>query len=250
MAIFKTRQELENLKEGGKILARILNMLKEEIGAGLSTLLLEEKAKSLISQFGVRASFLGYRNYPASLCVSINDEIVHGVPSERVIQKGDIVKIDLGIWYKDVNTDSALTVLVGRPASPKISDLIETTYRALGVGISKARLGNFTGDIGAAIQKEIEKPGFVVIKELSGHGLGHAVHEEPMILNFGKPKDGVKLEEGMVLAIEPMAALFGSGEIIQADDGFAYKTKDGAPSAHFEHTIIITDDKPLIITKE
>jgi methionyl aminopeptidase len=250
MAILKNKEEIENLKEGGRILARILNLLKDEIKVGVKTQTLESKAKELIDKFGTRSSFLGYKNYPTVLCVSINDEIVHGVPSERVIQNGDIVKIDLGIWYKDLTTDSALTVPVGVLASPNITELIEATKRALYAGIGAAKVDKSTGAIGQVIQNEIEKSGFVVIKELSGHGVGRGVHESPTVANFGKSGEGVKLEEGMVLAIEPMAALFGTGKISESGDGFGYRTEDGAWTAHFEHTVLITNKKPLIVTQD
>lgn len=255
MISIKTDKEIEILKEGGKRHASILTKLSEMVCPGLSTLDLEVEARRLVDGLGDKGSFFGYkptgakRPYPAYLCVSINDEIVHGIPNEnpRILKVGDVVSIDLGLTHKGLITDSAITVSVGK-VSKKIKDLILHTKEALFRGIDKAVLGNTVGDIGYAISEIGNKYGYGIFRDLSGHGVGYKVHEEPYVPNFGKKGSGDKLKEGMVLAIEPMFSL-GGFQIVLDSDGYTYRTKDGSIASHFEHTIAITKNGPIILTK-
>lgn len=250
MINIKTDKEIEIMKEGGKILAEILKKLANEVKPGITTNNLEELACELVLYYKVKSSFLGYDGYPAILCTSLNDEIVHAVPSGRVLEEGDLLKIDMGVLHKGFHTDSAITVLVGNveDAPPHVKNLVSVTKEALDIGISKAKVGNTLGDIGAAIQKHIEDNGFNVVRDLVGHGIGRELHEEPQVLNYGKAGQGEKLIPGMVIAIEPMVVT-GKWGIKDGKDGKAFITKDGGLAAHFEHTVAITDAGPLVLTK-
>jgi methionyl aminopeptidase len=252
--IIKTKEEIEILREGGKILAQTLHKVKEKVKPGVSTYELDKYAEKLIRSGGDVPSFLNYRPdgadlpYPASLCVSVNDEVVHGIPSKnKILKEGDIVSIDLGLKHKGLFTDMAITVPVG-----KISDgskrLIETTEEALMVGISAAQGGNTTGDIGYAIESFVRPHRLGIVDILSGHGVGKKIHEDPYIPNFGKRGSGPKLVPGMVIAIEPMLNN-GTKNVVFDDDGYTVRTADGKKSAHFEHTILITEGEPEILTK-
>lgn len=244
----KTKEEIQIMQEGGKILSAILRKLSETARPGMITYELEELARSLVASHKVKSSFLGFDGYPCALCVSINEEIVHGVPSDREIMEGDLIKIDMGVLHKGFHTDSATTVLMpGGNDSDVKERLINVTKEALRVGISKATVGNTLGDLGYAIQKYVEDRGFNVVRDLVGHGIGRELHEDPQVPNYGKPGMGPKLVAGMVIAIEPMVVT-GSWKIADGDDGFAYKTKDLSLSAHFEHTVAITEEGPLTIT--
>jgi len=243
------------MREGGKILAEILEQLAVAVQPGISTFDLEKLARKLVSFYKVEPSFLGYQNFPAALCVSINDEVVHGVPSvTRILKEGDIISLDMGILYEGFNVDSALTVPVlggltrdqWAKDNPKLNKLIETTKTALNAGIKQAKVGNRLGKISNTIQGVIEKEGFSVIREMVGHGVGRKLHEEPQIPNYGHPDDGPVLEEGMVLAIEPMVSA-GDWHLVQ--DGLTYKTKDGSYAAHFEHTVAITKNGAQVLTE-
>lgn len=240
-------KEINLIRQGGKILAQIIEQLKKEAKPGTKTKHLNKVAKDLVFSYGAKPSFEGFQGYPAVLCTSINEEIVHAVPGDREIKKGDILSLDLGIRYKGYHTDMAVTILIGK-ADKRIERLIKATREALNKGIEQAKPGNFLGDIGWAIQNHIEGQGFNVIRELVGHGVGKNVHEEPQIPNYGKKGKGLKLIEGMVLAIEPMACM-GDWRIEKCEDGFGYRTRDKSPSAHFEHTIAITKKGPEILTK-
>lgn len=252
MIRLKTEKEIEIMAEGGKILARIMRRLEREISPGISTLKLEKLAESLILENGAKCAFKGYKSekykipYPACLCTSINEEIVHVPPSDRILKEGDILKLDLGILWKGFNLDMAMTFGVGK-ISPLAKKLIKVTQKALDLGIKKAKIGNSTKDIGETIQKFVESHGFSVIRELCGHGIGRDLHEDPKILNYGE-KEGEILKEGMVICIEPMVAL-GDWRLEKTKDGFGYKTKDNSLTAHFEHTIAITKKGPRILTK-
>jgi methionyl aminopeptidase len=256
MITIKTKNEIKTLREGGARLAHILNEVAKLVKPGVSTAFLNEQAQKLIEESGDKAAFLQYtpkgasRPYPASLCVSINDEVVHGIPNEepRILREGDIVSLDLGLIHKKLFTDHAVTVAVGT-ISEKAKKLIDVTKKALDVGIKAAKAGKKTGDIGYAIETYVKPYKFGIIEELSGHGVGYAVHEDPFVPNFGIENEGVLLKPGMVIAIEPMLSL-GSQDIVLKDDGYTYTTRDGSLSAHFEHTIVITDGEPEILTEE
>ena len=239
------------MREAGKKLAGILGVLKNKVQIGVATSDLEILAGKLIEESGSEPAFLGYKSagsaqaYPYCLCVSINDVVVHGQPSGYVIKDGDIVKVDLGLKFKGFYVDSAITVGVGK-INNNAQKLISETRKALYKGIRAAQPGKTTGDIGSAIQSYITKNKLSIVHSLSGHGIGKNLHEEPAVLNFGKPGEGTRLEPGMVIAIEPMVSV-GSGKIKQlADHSFA--TQDGSLSAHFEHTVAITPNGPRVLT--
>ena len=243
------------LIEAGKRLAAVLQALKEKVAPGVTTEELDDLAEAMIRDGGDEPCFLGYmpegapRAYPATLCVSINDEVVHGIPNEqtKVLKEGDIVGLDLGLSHQGIIVDSAITVAVGK-IDAESQKLLAATENALVAGIAAARPGGYIGDIGAAIQAEIEGAGFKVVKELGGHGVGAKVHEEPFVPNFGRKGEGEELLVGMVLALEPIAAADRAAVMI-APDGYTYRTKDGSRSAHFEHTILIEADGARIITQ-
>jgi len=255
MIKLKTPEEIEILSIGGKKLARILQKLKKNVTSGVSTQALEDKAQKLFEEEGGKPAFLGYRPegvrrpYPASVCVSVNDEIVHGIPNENptILQEGDVVTLDAGMLYQGMITDHAITVTVGE-VSKESSRLVAITEESLYAGIKAAQIGNTVGDIGAAIQAVGDKAGFGICEGLCGHGVGYSVHEDPYVPNIGSPGQGVKLEEGLVIAIEPMFAL-GTADIIALDDEYTYVTADEKNAAHFEHTIAITKDGPRVLTK-
>jgi len=253
MTILKNIEDINKLREGGKILASVLYEAAGMSVSGIKTIELDKLAEKRIREAGGRPSFKNYKTsddkipYPASLCVSINEEVVHGVPGERVLKDGDIVSLDLGMEYKGFYTDSAVTVSVGN-ISEQAKKLIETTKEALNLGIMAVKNGAFTGDIGYAIQSFAEKNGFNVVRKLVGHGLGRKVHEPPEIPNFGVKGKGEILREGEVIAIEPMITA-GRHDIYLDKDLWTWKTKDGSLSAHFEHTIIVTKNGAEIITK-
>ncbi|MEK7503021.1 MAG: type I methionyl aminopeptidase [Patescibacteria group bacterium] len=248
--IIKNKKELEILGEGGKRLAAVLSRVAKEAKPGVTTLRLDELAEKWILESGGKPSFknyansMGQENYPATLCVSINEEVVHGIPDERVLKMGDVVGLDIGMWYEGLCTDTALTVLVGGGTNK----LIDATKKSLEIGIGKVKVGARTGDIGFAIQNFLEKEGFGVVKELVGHGVGNAVHEDPEIPNWGSPGRGIELLENMIIAIEPMATE-GSPKVKLLDDGWTWVTADGSRSAHFEHTLVVTKNGSEILTK-
>ncbi len=260
MVIIKTKEEIEILREGGRRLAAILHKIKEKVRPGVTTQELDDYAQELIQASGDTPAFLNYRPagakkpFPAALCVSVNDEVVHGIPSrERTLKEGDIVSIDLGLKHQGMFTDMALTVPVGA-VSPGSQKLLEVTEEALQVGIDAAQAGNTTGDIGYAVEsfvrsrKDKENQQYGIVEVLSGHGVGRAIHEDPYIPNFGKRGKGEKLRPGMVLAIEPMLNN-GTKNVTIDPDGYTFRTADGKRSAHFEHTILITLGEPEILTK-
>lgn len=250
-----TSTEREHLIEAGKRLAAVLQALRAAALPGVTTEELDDLAERLIIEGGDEPCFLGYtpegaqRPYPATLCVSINDEIVHGIPNEtpKTLKIGDIVGLDLGLRHEGIIVDAAITVGVGQVSEESLR-LMRATEAALAAGIAEARVGNHVGDIAAAIQQEIERAGFKVVKELGGHGVGDHVHEEPFIPNYGRKGEGEELTEGMVLALEPISAA-GKASVVLAPDGYTYRTKDGSRSAHFEHTILIERDGPIIVTQ-
>jgi len=247
MAKIYQKKEIKILKEGGKKLAKIVKAIAQEIRMGRSGLEIDELAYDLMHNTKARPSFLNHDGFPASLCISINDEVVHSVPSPRRFKKGDVVGLDVGLYYQGLHTDMALTLIVGRVEN-KIKDFVQTAKDALKVGIRAAKPGGTTGDIGQAIQKLVEKRGYSVVKELSGHGVGAELHEDPVVPNFGKRGEGEELKPGMVIAIEPIINM-GGREIETSIDGWQVKTKDKSLSAHFEHTVLITSNEPEILTR-
>jgi len=241
------QQEIEILRRGGEILAKIMEELKKKVKPGLTTKYLNKVAKDLVISYGAEPSFEGFQNYPAALCTSINEEIVHVLPSDRELKEGDILSLDLGIRFRGYCTDMAVTLAVGK-ISKEARKLIMITKKALDIGTKQARAGNYLGDIGWAIQEYAERNSFNIIRELVGHGVGKEVHEEPQIPNYGEKGKGARLKKGMVLAIEPMLVI-GDWRIEGTKDGFGYKTADSSLSCHFEHTIVITQKGPEILTK-
>lgn len=250
--IIKTSEQIEIIREGGKILAKVLAETAKMVKPGISTYDLDQYAYKLIKAEGGIPAFLNYkpegadRAFPASLCVSVNSEIVHGIPSKnKILKEGDIVSLDLGLKYKGLFTDHAVTVPVGQ-ISKKDKDLIENTKKALDVGIEVAKGGGTVGDIGYAIETFVNHR-YGIVRELAGHGVGVKIHEDPYIPNYGKAGKGQKLIPGMIVAIEPMLNI-GKDHIISMNDGYTIKTADGTRSAHFEHTILITEGDAEILT--
>lgn len=252
MGMFKTKKEIEIMRECGKRLSHVLDEVEKAIIPGKTPALLDEFAQRLILDLGDEPSFLHYwpeganKPYPATLCVSTNDEVVHGIPGKKKFKEGDIVSIDLGIKHKGFHSDSARTVPVGK-IDDNARKLINATRDALLAGINVARAGNHIGDIGFAVSEFIKQYGFSIVEELGGHGIGTEVHEDPHVPNFGKPGEGLELKEGMVLALEPIVNE-GSKKIYLTGDGYTFRTKDGKRSAHFEHTVLITGGAPEIFT--
>lgn len=247
MAPIKSKEEIEKMAEGGKILAKVMKELAREVRPGIKTMELNRVAESLIFSFGAECSFKGYQGYPSCLCVSVNEEIVHAVPSERKLKEGDIVSLDLGVKWKGFHTDMAITLAVGN-VSPEAEKLIRATKESLDAGIEQAVAGNRLGDIEQAIQECVQKQGFNVVRDLCGHGIGRNLHEEPQILNYGKKGRGIELKEGMVLCLEPMVTV-GDWRLKRSEDGFGYITKDNKLSAHFEHTVAITKSGCQVLTE-
>jgi len=246
MTVIKSPQELAIMRQAGKIVARTLQKLAEEVKPGIKTRHLDSVAVSELKKYGAKASFKGYRGFPASVCVSVNDEIVHGIPGDRELNDGDIVSLDFGAIVNGFHGDGALTVGVGK-ISPKAHELKELTQEALMVGIKEARNGARLGDVSAAIQDYVETRGFSVIREYSGHGIGRDLHEDPLVPNFGIAGEGPILRKGMTMAIEPMVTV-GDWRTRVADNKWTVVTADGSLSAHFEHTIAIGDDEAEILT--
>lgn len=248
MITIKSAREIETMAAAGKILADTLALVVSHTAPGVSTAQLDEVAEDFIrSHPGARPSFKGLYDFPASLCTSINDEIVHGIPSkERVLEDGDIVSIDCGVCLEGLHADSATTAGVGE-VGQDVQRLLRVTQEALGVGIRQAVAGNHVGDIGHAVQTVAEAAGYSVVRELVGHGIGTSFHEEPQIPNYGRPKRGPRLQVGMTLAIEPMVNR-GRPEIRTLDDKWTVVSLDGSLSAHFEHTVVIEPDGPRVIT--
>lgn len=255
MITIKKPDEIAKLREGGRRLAAILRILAEAAKPGVSAKELDILALELAEKGGDKSAFLGYQPdsadfpYPGSICVSINNEIVHGFPSaEKIFKEGDVVAIDMGLIHRNLITDSAVTVIVGK-GDEKAKKLVKATRQALEKGISAARAGAHIGDIGYAIESFVRPLGFGLAEELAGHGVGYFVHEDPYIPNTGRKGEGDILKPGMVIAIEPMLNE-GTGKVTFDNDGYTVRTKDGSRSAHFEHTVAITENGPLILTEE
>lgn len=254
MITIKTKEEISILREGGKRHAAILKELAGMVKSGLRVQELEDRARDLIAEGGDKSAFLNYtpagakRPYPAALCVSVNDEVVHGIPNEeeKILNEGDIVSIDFGLTHKGLITDASVTIPVGK-IKPELEQLIEATKKALAAGIKAAKGGKRTGDIGNAVSRIGAQYGYGVVEDLTGHGVGYAVHEDPYVPNFGDPGHGDILKPGMVIAIEPMFNL-GTKDVRLDPNGYTFRTDDGMPSAHFEHTIVITKSGAEVLT--
>ncbi|HXF91980.1 MAG TPA: type I methionyl aminopeptidase [Nitrospiraceae bacterium] len=248
MIILKTPEEIEIMAQASKLVAETLEALKKEIRPGVTTEQLDRFAEEFIIARGGRPAFKGYRNYPKTLCTSVNEQVVHGIPSKRPLKEGDIVGLDLGVIVDGFYGDAAMTVAVGA-VSPEAARLMKVTEEALYLGIEQAVVGNRLSDISHAIQRHVEAAGYSVVTDFVGHGIGRQLHEEPQVPNYGKPGQGPRLQYGMVLAIEPMVNMGGSAVRI-LDDQWTAVTKDGSLSAHFEHTIAIQPSGPArILTK-
>ncbi|MFA5113604.1 MAG: type I methionyl aminopeptidase [Candidatus Margulisiibacteriota bacterium] len=242
----KAGDEIEKMRVAGRITAAVLAELAGAAQAGISTAELDAFGEKMIRARGAEPVFLGYRGYKHATCISINHEVVHGIPGDRRLAEGDLVSLDVGVKKDGYCGDSALTVPVGK-AGGKAEKLLRTAKQALAAGIKQARAGKRLGDIGAAVQQTAEKHGFSVVRDLYGHGIGRELHEDPLVPNFGRPGEGPELRPGMVLAIEPMLNV-GGWRIRTLGDGWTVVTEDGSLSCHFEHTVLITDGEPEILT--
>lgn len=243
----KTPAEVKAMRESGRILAAVLDVLRHFIRPGMTTMDLEMKAREELQHLGGEPAFLGYQGYPAVLCVSVNDEVVHGIPGSRIIEEGDIVGMDFGVVIDGMVTDGAISVIVGKPNSAQDKKLLETTERAMLAAIGQVKNGAHIGDLAAAAQDVLDKAGLGIVRDLVGHGVGHELHEKPDIPNYGSRGSGPALKTGMTIAIEPMATLGGYSVFI-APDRWTVKTRDGSRSAHFEHTVLVTDNGAEILT--
>jgi methionyl aminopeptidase len=246
MIFNKTEEEIELLSMSNLLVAKTLGLISKEIAPGISTLRLDQIAEEYIRDNGGKPGFLGYDGFPNTLCVSLNSEVVHGIPSSYELKEGDIVSCDCGVLLNGFYGDSAYTFTVGSVA-PNVRQLLKVTKEALYKGVEQAIEGNHLGDIGFAIQKHAEQNLFSVVREMVGHGIGKNLHEDPQVPNYGKKGRGLKLREGLVLAIEPMFNL-GKRDIYQASNGWAIVTADGKPSAHFEHTVVVRKGKAQILS--
>jgi methionyl aminopeptidase len=237
------------MRRSGRVVRQVLEAAREAVAPGRSTMDLERIAERKIRDLGAKPAFKGYYDYPCVLCTSINEEIVHGIPSEnRVLKAGDIVSIDCGVVLDGYYGDAAITVPVGNGVKPELQKLLDITRESLQRGIQAARVGNTIGDVGAAVQEIVEANGFSVVREFVGHGIGTKLHEDPQVPNFGKPGHGPKLRAGMVLAIEPMVNM-GRPETRLLDDKWTAVTEDGSYSAHFEHCVAVTKNGPMVLTE-
>jgi methionyl aminopeptidase len=246
MIIYKSDKEIELMKKSNRIVAQILSELKQMIKPGIKTKELDEHAEMRTLELGARPAFKGYQGFPACLCTSINEEIVHGIPSSRSLKKGDIISIDFGVIYNGFYGDAAITVPV-QEVSSEAEKLIETVKQSLDKGIEQVRVGNRISDISSAVQKCVESNGFSVIRSFVGHGIGLSLHEEPQVPNFGSPAHGPKIKPGMVLAIEPMIAA-GDWDVEILEDNWTAVTKDRSLSAHYENTVAVTEEGPEILS--
>jgi methionyl aminopeptidase len=246
MIILKSPEEVTKIHRAGRIVAEVLEELGERIRPGMTTLDLDRMAEEGIQKRGGQPAFKGYKGFPATLCTSVNEEIVHGIPSHRTLREGDIIGLDLGAIVEGYYGDAAITVAVGA-IQPRVQRLVQVTKESLYRGIEKMKVGNRLSDVSHAVQKHVEAAGYSVVKDFVGHGIGQALHEEPQLPNFGKPGQGPRLRSGMVLAIEPMVNM-GKDGVRVLDDHWTAVTEDGSLSAHFEHTVAITEAGPVILT--
>lgn len=242
----KTAEEIEIMRRAGKVVAGALDLAEREARPGMTTRELDKLIEEYIRAQGAVPGFLNYHGFPASACISIDDEVVHGIPGDRVIKDGDIVSVDVGSIVDEFYGDSARTVAVGEVSEEKLQ-LMKCTRESLNAGIDKARKGNTLGQVSASVQRVAEDAGYGVVRQLVGHGIGRAMHEEPQVPNFGSPTEGPILKVGMVIAIEPMINM-GTYDVKTMPDGWTVVTADGKPSAHFEHTVAITENGPDILS--
>ncbi|MFH0933025.1 MAG: type I methionyl aminopeptidase [Nitrospirota bacterium] len=247
MIILKSPEEIEKIAQSCRIVAKTIDAIKIMVKPGLTTIEIESFADAHIREQGGVPAFKGYRGYPASICTSVNNEVIHGIPSKRVLVEGDILSIDLGVYKDGFYGDGAVTIPIGGTA-PVLEKLLRVTEESLYIGIGNARVDNRVSDISYSIQNHVESNGFSVVRAFVGHGIGRELHEDPHIPNFGLPGQGPRLREGMTLAIEPMVNL-GGYEVFILNDGWTAVTSDGKPSAHFEHTVLVTSEGPNILTK-
>jgi len=246
MIVLKSNREIEIIKSNGKLVARTIELLSQNLKPDIKTKDLDKLAGEFIEKNQAKPAFLGYRGYPANICISIDDEIVHGIPGNRTIQKGQVVSLDVGVYKDGYYADGAATFIVDG-VTPEAQKLVEVTEQALNIGIKKAKAGNHLGEISSAIQSYVEENGFSVVRDLVGHGIGKEMHEDPQVPNFGEREKGPVLKPGMVLAIEPMVNV-GGYKIRTKPDLWTIATEDGSLSAHFEHTIAVTDNGALVLT--
>lgn len=248
MIILKRESDIAKMREAGKILAWTLRMVSQEIQPGVTPAQLDALAEKLIREKGAKPSFLGYRGYPASTCISVNNVVIHGIPDDNPLQEGDIIDLDFGVFKDGFHADSAWTFPVGK-ISKAAERLLNITQEAMWQGIAKAKVGHKVGEISSAVQKYVESNGYSVVRELVGHGIGRNLHEEPSVPNYGKPSSGALLRDGTTICIEPMVNE-GTFEVETLDDGWTMVTKDGKLSAHFEHTVAVTKEGPEVLTVE
>lgn len=246
MIVVKTRAQIDKMRQAGRLVGQTLDLMARLARPGIRTIELDAAAEEFILSQGAIPAFKGYMGYPATLCVSINDEVVHGIPGDRRLEEGQIVSVDVGVNFEGWYGDAARTLCIGA-VSDQAKRLLDATQEALNRGIAQARSGNRLGDISAAVQTYAEDQGYSVVRELVGHGIGQRMHEEPQVPNFGRPRTGPELKTGMVLAIEPMLNV-GGCEVNFDADKWTVRTADGSLSAHFEHTVAITDNGPEILT--
>lgn len=246
MVIRKSRAEIEKMRRSGLIVAGTLSKLRQMVAPGITTRELDVVAESTIRAAGAIPTFKGYRGFPASICASVNDEVVHGIPSDRCLKEGDIIKLDCGATLDGYVGDAAISVAVGK-VSPEVARLLEVTRESLLKAIEKMVAGNRLYDVSYAVQQHVEERGFSIVRDFCGHGIGQRMHEDPQVPNYGRPGTGPVLKEGWVLAIEPMVNE-GSFEVKVLSDGWTVKTRDGKASSHFEHTIAVTEDGPRVLT--
>lgn len=247
MVELKSKREIELMREAGKIVAEVLELLKKQVGPGIKTKELDKIAEELIRKRGGVPAFKGYRGYPASLCISIDDEVVHGIPGDRVVREGQIVSLDVGVQKEGYFADGAFSVAVGKVPA-EAARLLQITEEALYLGLDFFRVGNRLGDVASAIEQKVEGANFSVVRELVGHGIGRQMHEDPAVPNYGKPGTGMEIKPGLVVAIEPMVNA-GDWPVELKPDGWTMSTRDGSLSAHFEHTVAATEDGPLVLTR-
>jgi len=246
MIIVKTADELERMRRAGVVAAEALREVARAVRPGVTGAALDRIAETFIRDHGATPSFKGYRGFPASVCISVNDEVVHGIPDGRPLREGEIVSIDLGAVVEGFHGDTAVTVPVGE-VGKELRRLLTVAREALDKGIEAVRPGRGLGDVGGAVQRHAERAGFSVVRDFAGHGIGRHLHEEPQVPNFGEPGTGTVLRPGMTLAIEPMVNL-GGAEVVMDGDGWTVRTRDGRPSAHFEHTVAVSEDGSDVLT--
>jgi methionyl aminopeptidase len=246
--VCKSPSELDKMRASGRIVRQVLDTVRAMVKPGVSTMDLERAAEQKIKELGAKPAFKGYYDYPCVLCTSVNQEIVHGIPSpKRLLKEGDIVSIDCGVVLDGYYGDAAITVPVGEKLAPEVQKLLEVTEASLYRGIAAAQIGNTVGDVGAAVQELVEANGFSVVREFVGHGIGTRLHEDPQVPNYGTRGHGARLREGMVIAIEPMVNVGTPGARV-LDDKWTAVTEDGSFSAHFEHCVAVTENGPVILT--